>query len=177
MNRDEVIDVLSAVVAADRRTVGKADVDVWQAVIGDLPFDMAVKAVRDHLRECPDVWLQPGHIYARVKAKRRDELARESADDRRAREDQRDLALEARNRERLGELVEAVGKPLRQFVRPSAGSGPAHPEMAIRCPWVSCRAKAGHPCVNHDGKPLKGGAFHPSRTEAVVPAEHPPLTG
>ncbi|WP_078345162.1 hypothetical protein [Mycobacteroides chelonae] len=73
MNRDEVIDVLSAVVAADRRTVGKADVDVWQAVIGDLPFDTAVNAVRDHLRECPDVWLQPGHIYARVKAKRRDE--------------------------------------------------------------------------------------------------------
>ncbi|PVA66194.1 hypothetical protein [Mycobacteroides abscessus] len=177
MTRDEVIDVLTAVVAADRRTVGKADVDVWQAVIGDLPAAMAIEAVRDHLRERPDVWLQPGHIYERVKAKRRDQLARESAEDRRAREDHRDAALAARNRERLGELVEAVGKPLRQFIRPSAGSGPARPEMAIACPWVSCRAKPGRPCVNHDGKPLKDGAFHPSRTEAVPHAEHPPLAG
>ncbi|YCU47991.1 zinc finger domain-containing protein [Mycobacteroides abscessus] len=177
MTRDEVIDVLTAVVAADRRTVGKADVDVWQAVIGDLPVEMAVEAVRDHLRERPDVWLQPGHIYERVKAKRRDQLARESADERRAREDQRDIALEARNRERLGELVEAMGKPLRQFIRPSTGSGPAHPETTVDCPWVSCRAKPGRPCVNHDGTPLKGGAFHPSRTEAVMSAEPPPLAG
>ena len=63
MNRDDVIDVLTAVSAADRRTVGQADVDVWQAVIGDLPKDLAFQAVRDHLREKPGVWLEPGHIY------------------------------------------------------------------------------------------------------------------
>lgn len=167
MNRNDVIDVLTAVAAADRRTVGETDVDVWQAVIGDLPRSLALTAVRDHLRENPGVWLEPGHVYGRVKVMRRDQLDRESADDRRAREDQRDLALEARNRERLGELVEAVGKPVRQFTRPSEGSGRAR-ELTITCPWVSCRAKPGHVCVNHDGKPLKDGAFHPSRSEAVA---------
>ncbi|WP_078324471.1 zinc finger domain-containing protein [Mycobacteroides salmoniphilum] len=175
MTRDEVIDVLTAVVAADRRTVGKSDVDVWQAVIGELPVEMAIDAVRDHLRERPDVWMQPGHIYERVKAKRRDQLARESTDDRRAREDGRDAALEARNRERLGELIEAVGKPVRQFTRPSEGSGRAR-ELTITCPWVSCRAKPGHVCVNHDGKPLKDGAFHPSRSEAVALENRPAAT-
>lgn len=176
MNRNDVIDVLTAVAAADRRTVGETDVDVWQAVIGDLPRSLALTAVRDHLRENPGVWLEPGHVYGRVKVMRRDQLDRESADDRRAREDQRDLALEARNRERLGELIEAVGKPVRQFTRPSEGSGRAR-ELTITCPWVSCRAKPGHVCVNHDGKPLKDGAFHPSRSEAVALENRPAATG
>ncbi|PND55526.1 hypothetical protein CRM90_22510 [Mycobacterium sp. ENV421] len=77
MNRDEVIDVLSAVAAGDRRTVGAADVDVWQAVIGDLPVDLALQAVRNHLRNRPDVWLQPGHVYQAARAIRREQAERE----------------------------------------------------------------------------------------------------
>lgn len=76
MTRDDVIDVLSAVAAADRRTVGEADVDVWQAIIGGLTKDFALQAVRDHLRDRPGVWLEPGHVYQRARAIYRDELDR-----------------------------------------------------------------------------------------------------
>lgn len=67
MNRNDVIDVLTAVAAADRRTVGEADVDIWLSVLVDLPLDSALEAVRDHLREQPDTWMQPGHVYQRAR--------------------------------------------------------------------------------------------------------------
>lgn len=76
MTRDDVIDVLTAVAAADRRTVGDADVDVWQAIIGELTKDFALQAVRDHLRDRPGVWIEPGHVYQRARALRRDEMDR-----------------------------------------------------------------------------------------------------
>ena len=41
MNRDDVIDVLSVVAAATRRTVGEVDVDVWQAV---RPASLGIRA-------------------------------------------------------------------------------------------------------------------------------------
>ncbi|MEX7470163.1 hypothetical protein AB4Z39_10670 [Mycobacterium adipatum] len=65
MNRDDVIDVLTAVAAADRRTVGEADVQIWLGVLEHIPLDVALEAVRDHLRDKPDMWMQPGHVYQR----------------------------------------------------------------------------------------------------------------
>jgi hypothetical protein len=79
MTRDDVIDVLSVVAAATRRTVGEMDADIWQAIIGELPKDLALQAVRDHLRDQPSVWLEPGHVYQRARAIRRDELDRSAA--------------------------------------------------------------------------------------------------
>jgi hypothetical protein len=76
MTRDDVIDILTAVAASDRRTVGQSDVDVWQAIIGELPKDFALQAVRDHLRDRPGVWMEPGHVYQRARALRRDEMER-----------------------------------------------------------------------------------------------------
>ncbi|NEA21575.1 hypothetical protein [Actinomadura bangladeshensis] len=71
MNTDEVIDLLTLHIAArDRRTVGKADVAVWVADVGDLAFDEAVEAVAAHFREQPDTWLMAGHVRKRVKAAR-----------------------------------------------------------------------------------------------------------
>ncbi|MFV8049921.1 hypothetical protein [Mycobacterium sp. 48b] len=67
MNRNDVIDVLTAIAAADRRTIGQADVEIWQAVIGELPVGVALEAVRDHLRHQPDTWIQPGHVYQRAR--------------------------------------------------------------------------------------------------------------
>lgn len=78
MTRDDVIDILTAVSAGDRRTVGQSDVEVWQAIIGELPKDFALQAVRDHMRDRPGVWLEPGHVYQRARALRRDELDRAS---------------------------------------------------------------------------------------------------
>ncbi|WP_131806222.1 hypothetical protein [Mycolicibacterium conceptionense] len=79
MTRDEVVDVLTVVAAADRRTVGDADVDVWHAVLDDLPVELAFEAVRDHLREQPDTWIQPGHVYQRIRKLRRERDRRPSA--------------------------------------------------------------------------------------------------
>src|SRR5699024_5032867 len=53
VNRTQVIDILKMVVAADRRTADSTDVDVWEAVIGELDFDRSRKAVLEHLREAP----------------------------------------------------------------------------------------------------------------------------
>lgn len=67
MTRDEVIDVLSVVAAATRRTVGELDVTIWQGVIGSLDKADAIQAVGDHLRDKPGVWLEPGHVYQRAR--------------------------------------------------------------------------------------------------------------
>lgn len=65
MNREEVIDVLSVVAAATRRTVGETDVKIWGSIIGSLTKEVALEAVRDHLRDKPGVWMEPGHVYQR----------------------------------------------------------------------------------------------------------------
>jgi hypothetical protein len=78
MNRNDVIDVLSVVAAATRRSVGEADVAIWEPVIGSLPKDLALQAVRDHIRDSPGVWLEPGHVYQRARAIRRDEMDRDT---------------------------------------------------------------------------------------------------
>lgn len=75
MTPDEVIDLLTAAAAFDRRTVGMADAMAWQAVVGDLPYDDALAAVRAHYTESTD-WLMPAHVRIRVRAMRRDRLER-----------------------------------------------------------------------------------------------------
>lgn len=79
MKRDDIIDVLTAVAAGDRRTVGEADVTMWGQVINDgtrITKDEALIAVVAHFRERPGVWLEPGHIVERVFARRRDAIDR-----------------------------------------------------------------------------------------------------
>lgn len=157
MNRDDVIDVLSVVAAATRRTVGETDVDVWQAVIGDLRKDHALRGVRDHLREKPGVWLEPGHIVERVRARRRDELDREPDSAR----DARQKALEAKVAEDVAEL--AASKSVEaKYTRPESMGA-----LGVRCPW--CRAGVGQRCVvPRTDKPLTKIRFHPARTEALT---------
>lgn len=153
MNRDEVIDVLTAVAAADRRTVGQADLDVWQAVIGDVPRDFALRAVRDHLRESPGVWLEPGHIYQRARAMMRDELEREPDRFREARE----AVLNAKAAADADDTASFEG-PLKHH-RPRCNS------LTIRCPH--CGAAPSMRCtVPGTNRPPYGGT-HPARLEAA----------
>jgi hypothetical protein len=77
MNRDEIVDLLTAVAVGDHRTVGQTDVDLWHAVLNDIPKDAAIVALVEHRREQPGVWLEAGHIYQRVRAQARDRMARE----------------------------------------------------------------------------------------------------
>lgn len=166
MNRNDVIDVLSVVAGASRRTIGEVDVDVWQGVIGDLPRDAALKAVRDHLRESPGVWLEPGHVYQRAKAALRDiaekEHTKQLVDEGRV---ARQAALDAANRERIEELTAQVGQP---YPRPSKTHG-INP-LSVVCPYEACRSKAGYVCVNSalGMKPRR--EPHPSRVDAAKAA-------
>lgn len=78
MTPSEVADILTAAAMFDRRTVGTADAMAWHAVVGDLPFDDALAAVRAHYTEGND-WLMPAHVRQRVKAMRRDRIERQIA--------------------------------------------------------------------------------------------------
>jgi hypothetical protein len=76
MTSDETIDLLSVAAAFDRRTTGESDVIAWHAAIGDLDFIDSRAAVIAHYRESRD-WVMPADVRNRVKAMRRDRLARE----------------------------------------------------------------------------------------------------
>lgn len=77
MNKSDIVDVLTAVRAGDNRSVGQGDVEMWHLVIGELPKDLAIKAVVDHRKNAPGVWLEPGHIYALVHNYMRETAQRE----------------------------------------------------------------------------------------------------
>lgn len=66
MTLDETIDLLATCAAYDRRTIGKTDAVAWHAVVGDLPFDQAQKAVFAHYSESRE-WIMPADVRTRVK--------------------------------------------------------------------------------------------------------------
>ena len=152
MNRDDVIDVLSVIAAADRRTVGDADVVVWQGVIGDLPREFAMRAVRDHLRDQPGVWLEPGHVYQRARAMMRDELAREP-----------DAFREAR--QAILDAKAAPDPPEAPFTGPVKHQRPQCNWLSVRCPH--CNAAPLKHCVVPGTTRRPHGGVHPARLEAA----------
>lgn len=158
MNRDEMVDVLTAIAVGDRRTVGRTDVDFWWTVIGDLPKDLALQAVRGHFRERPGVWLEPGHINERVRAIKRDQLEREPDEVREARQE----ALEAKVAKDVEELAASKAIP-----GPVNYSRPTVNPLLVKCDW--CKAGIGTACTIPGSKDLlkKGGGFHPARIEAT----------
>jgi hypothetical protein len=157
MNRNDVIDVLSVVAAATRRTIGETDVDVWQAIIGDLPKDLSLRAVRDHLRDKPGVWLEPGHVHERVRAIRLDQQQREPDEAREARQQ----ALESKVADRVTELAadKAIPSDAPKYQRRGI-----HPALTVRCPF--CHASQGQPCVIPQTD-IRRATPHPSRREAA----------
>lgn len=160
MNRDDVIDVLSVVAAATRRTVGEADVAIWSEIIGGDDKQLALKAVRDHLADQPGVWLEPGHVHQRVRAMVRDQLEREPDQLRGARQ----TALEAKAARDIDQLTRDIGRP--DYTRPSQAH--AINPLSVRCPYEPCRANVGYVCVNtafKGGKPRS--EPHPSRVDAA----------
>lgn len=76
MNKQDIIDVLTAVRAGDNRTVGQGDVEMWHLVIGKLNKDQALQAVIEHRQERPGTWLEPGHILQIVRNHQRDTTQR-----------------------------------------------------------------------------------------------------
>lgn len=157
MNHDDVIDVLSTIAAVDRRTVGEADVMLWTEILDTIPKDLALQAVIAHFREKPGVWLEPGHIYTRVKAMQRDQFDRQPLADIEAHTDRIDEKLAPF----IVELADAKSiDTALKYQRP--GNNP----LRVACPH--CRASAGRPCTTGARIPLRRDPrFHPSRIDAA----------
>jgi hypothetical protein len=158
---EDIIDLLCVIAAVDRRTIGEADVLVWHELIGDLPKDLALQAIKDHFREQPGVWLEPGHIVAGVRAIRHDRAMREP--------------IEARHDDERGEgyvaallAVAEIGRRVdgdTSWPHRNAPSGPT--ALLVACPYPPCRAPVGRRCYNSaTRRALKG--HHPSRIDAAA---------
>lgn len=77
LTRNDVIDILKAVAAGDRRTAGEADIILWRAALqvgGVESKQDALQAVAEHFAMSTD-WLMPAHVVTRVKAIRRARVA------------------------------------------------------------------------------------------------------
>lgn len=66
MTRHEAFRLLRDIAAADHRTVGETDVDVWHDCLGDIGYDDARAAVIEHFRNST-AWLMPAHVRSSVK--------------------------------------------------------------------------------------------------------------
>jgi hypothetical protein len=75
MTLEETIDLLVLAGAFDRRNIGESDTVAWHAALGDIPFADAQIAVIDHYREHRE-FIMPADVWQRVKAMRRDRIAR-----------------------------------------------------------------------------------------------------
>jgi hypothetical protein len=73
---EEVIDLLTLAAAFDRRHIGEADSIAWHAALGDLAFTDAQAALIGHYQDSRE-FVMPADVRTRVKAARRDRLARE----------------------------------------------------------------------------------------------------
>lgn len=61
MNLSETADLLTAMSAFDRRTIGDGDVIAWQAVLPDAAFADALEAVKRYYAEHTE-WMMPAHV-------------------------------------------------------------------------------------------------------------------
>lgn len=70
MNRDEIIDLLTAASAYDRRSVGEADVAAWSeaASRANWTFTKALDALHEHFATSA-AWLMPGHITQLIRTR------------------------------------------------------------------------------------------------------------
>lgn len=79
MNVAETAGLLARIAAADRRTVGEVDIEVWSDALCDLDYDDCETAVRALTRDTSE-WITPHAVRVRVKAIRRDRIERSQTD-------------------------------------------------------------------------------------------------
>ena len=90
MNRDEVVDVLTAAATIDHRTVGEADVAGWYATLRpDIDRQLGIDAVRIHYAGTRE-WIMPADVNNLATQIRKDRAERESREEREARQDAND---------------------------------------------------------------------------------------
>jgi hypothetical protein len=146
MNRDEVIDLFTAIAIYDRRTVGGPDVEAWLHQLGDLDFEQCLAAVHEYFRSSTG-WLMPATVRDLVRAKR------ERAAHRRQ--------LAALATARPGPEVHERGSALVRQVLDPVG---AHPEAALAVACPHCHAPIGAHCTR---------AGRSDRHRVLLPKPHP----
>lgn len=77
MNLSETADLLTAMSAFDRRTIGDGDVIAWQAVLSDASFGDCLEAVKRYYAEHTE-WMMPAHVRRLVRdiVREREAMAR-----------------------------------------------------------------------------------------------------
>lgn len=98
ITKAQIGDLLTVIVAIDRRTIGDADIEAWHLILTDLELGDCAQAVKDHYTERRD-WLMPADVHTRATAIARARAGREriaelEAQDREETERER-LAIEA----------------------------------------------------------------------------------
>lgn len=156
MNRNELIDVLTAVGVAKSRAMGQTDVDIWGGIIGEFTYDEAIKAVTAHLKESPGVWLEPGHVYQRVMAERRLTAMKETREE----SDARMEALSWKADQSIEALAASKAIPDEELKYTRRGMG----AKSVACPW--CKARPNQTCVIPGTSEVFRSGVHPARTEA-----------
>jgi hypothetical protein len=66
VNLSETADLLTAMSAFDRRTIGDGDVIAWQAVLSDASFGDCLEAVKRYYAEHTE-WMMPAHVRRLVR--------------------------------------------------------------------------------------------------------------
>lgn len=138
MNRNDVIDLLSAISGFDQRTIGEDDITAWTLVVGDLNRAEALEAVVIHHKVSAER-IKPFHVVQLAKQMRADRLARAGRLERERRDAERD--------QRLGlPAVASSGVP--STVRAVRAAYEVNGALGRDCPHPKCGRPAGRPCVN-----------------------------
>lgn len=174
MSPEEVVDLLSTAAAFDRRTVGDADVIAWHAAVGDLDLTDAQAAVVQHYQATRE-WVMPSDVRKLVKQAREKRLAREVipaprpelADEPRAYQDQfkRQIKAMASGWTMPRALPAPKSEPTAAYNEARGGDRDPIRVAAIlvACPWEPCRAAAGRPCLDAQGRPIRSQPAHEAR--------------
>lgn len=158
MNHDEIVDLLTAISAYDKRKPDRAAILAWgkSSELGRWTLTEALDAVHGHFSEDP-AYLMPAHVTARIKAVRQDRALR---DEQRALEaGPVDQAAADRVAAVVAELASTLGW---EGKRDAVGTA-----LRVACPH--CSAPVGQRCVaTSTGKSLTQSACHPSRADALA---------
>lgn len=106
MNKTQTAMIVARVADIDRRTLSDTIVETWHEIIGVMPYDEALEALRIVAAESPDT-IKPAHLL-RARKTARAEI------ERRERRAERQRALDAAGRsDRRAALTAAIAKQTR----------------------------------------------------------------
>lgn len=145
MNHAEIVDLLTACAAYDRRTVGESDVHAWHKALHDMPIEHALAAVPEWFgKRTNDAWTMPHHIRNTWNDMHRAQVEREHS-------------------QRI--LDDAHALPAPGGEDPHRATGALH----ITCPV--CDAPTGTRCTWPDGTPRRTPCLQ-RITNATAEASH-----